>query len=221
MINKIKLNSDLDINILCYSKIDNPTQENLFRLWIDEAILCGFIKKFIPEDELTSYVLFSGLEYNYTEEKILYAGTKKERTKQTIKTDKLLHPTTYTPDGIIIWDESAKGILFDNIYVKGSAYFKAQFIDGDWMSVLDVKAPTGTNRMADLPFSFTRKMLWMAHGIFVNKVMIVPPRPLAKKYLFSDVWTPGRWFITDKMTKERTLAYKADTLIQFLKNRNL
>jgi len=216
----LRLNTSL-MDSLNYQLLDKPTQEELFLLWIAEAILAGFILDYTPEDEIDAFVLFEGLSYQWIDVKIIYQGTKRETEKLSPKTDKLLEPTRYTPDGVIIWNDLAKNVLFNDLFEKGDAYFKAQFVDEKWVTILDVKAPTGTNRMADLPFSFTRKMMWMEHKLYVNKVMICPPKPLAKNYLFSDTWTPGRYFLTDKMTKERSIPFKADTAEQFLKTHKL
>jgi len=218
IIDKMRAYSDFANRSLYYKEIENPTQEDIFLLWVAEAIALGYILEYVPEDEIEKFVLFEGLSYKWYEDKILYEGTSREKKKRVHKDEKLLYPTTYTPDGIIIWNPDMKNILFNDLFEKGDAYFKAQLADGKWVTILDVKAPTGTNRMADLPFSFTRKMMWMVHKLYVNKVMLIPPKPLDKNYLYKDVWTPGRWFLTDKMTKERSLAYKARNVEEFIKD---
>ena len=196
-------------------KLFNPTQEDLWVLWVKEAIEQGFILDYTPEDEIPAFELFDGLSYQYTEEKWLYQGTSRERLKVITKTEKLLYPMKYTPDGVIIWDPKVKDILFNDLFEKGGAYFKAQLIDNKWVTILDVKAPTGVNRSADLPFTFTRKWMWQKLNLYVNKVMIIPPGTALKGYLYRDVWTPKRYFMTDKLTKERIIHFRAITVEQF------
>lgn len=196
-------------------KLNNPTQEEFWMMWVAEAIEQGFILDYTPEDKIEAFKLFDGLSYQYTEDKWLYQGTSKEQLKVITKTDYLLYPMSYTPDGVIIWAPKVKNILFNDLFEKGDAYFKAQFIDDKWVTILDVKAPTGVNRSADLPFTFTRKFMWEKRKLYINKVMIAPPKKNDKGYLYSDVWTPGRYFMTDKLTKERTIHFKAITVEQF------
>jgi len=202
-------------------KIDNPSQEFWFSEWIEEALAQGFILEHVPEDRIDAFVLFEGLSYQYTEEAWLYQGTSREVRKDKIKKDTLLYPMSYTPDGVIIWNPNMKNILFNDLFEKGDAYFKAQFTDDKWVTVLDVKAPTGVNRSADLPFSFTRKFMWAKFNLYVNKVMICPPKPKDEGYLFKDTWVPERYLMTDKLTKERTINFRVTTLYQFKKKYKL
>jgi len=198
-------------------KLNNPTQEDLWILWIKEAEAFGFIEAYAPENSIVPFELFKGLSYEYTEDKWIYEGTPRERKKIITKTHTLLRPTKYTPDGIIIWNPIVKDILFNDLFEKGDAYFKAQFITDKWVTIVDIKAPTGVNRAADLPFTFTRKWMWQKLHLYVNKVMIIPPGTGHKGYLYRDVWTPRRYFMTDKLTKERTIGFKAINIEQFKK----
>lgn len=203
------------------NKLDNPTQEEFWMLWVDEALALGFIEDYTPEDNIPAFKLFEGLSYLYDEESWVYQGTSRERKKIITKKEVLLHPMGYTPDGVIIWNPKVKDILFNELFEKGEAYFKAQLIDDKWVTILDVKAPAGVNRSADLPFTFTRKFMWQVLNLYINKVMIVPPKFTAKGYLYKDVWTPARYFMTDKLTKERTINYRAITAEQFKKKYKL
>lgn len=196
-------------------KLTNVTQEEWWNMWIIEAMAEGFILDYESENKIPPFNLFDGLSYEYTQNNWIYQETSRERIKTITKKEILLYPTRYTPDGLIIWNPIVKDILFNDLFEKGEAYFKAQFIDNKWVTILDVKAPTGVNRSADLPFSFTRKWLWQKYNLFVNKVMIVPPKPKDNGYLFKDTWTPARYFMTDKLTKERSIHFKAITVEQF------
>ncbi len=216
LIDKMRDYSDFVNRITYFLPLDNSTQEELFLLWVDEAIVLGIIEKFIPEDKMDSFIIFDELSYPYTEEKYIYPGTKREELVLVKKKDKLLSQTKYTPDGLIVWNPKVKNILFNDLFEKGNAYFKAQFLDNKWITLLDVKAPKGVNRASDLPFSFTRRMMWTSHNLYVNKVMNIPPKPKDEGYLYSSVWTPLRYTLTDKMTKQRTLHYKVKTVEQFM-----
>lgn len=202
-------------DIMNMRNLDNITQEELFGFWIQEAISLGIVLEFLPEKDIPPFKIFDGLSYEYIEEKVVYEGTSREEIREKVKKHKLLEPARYTPDGIIVWNPKVKDILFNDLFVKGEAYFKAQFNEGKWFSIIDVKAPKGVNRISDTPFMFTRKMMWQSHNLFVNKVMNIPPKPGDKGYLFKEVWTPMRYFMTDKLTKKRAIRYKAIDLLEF------
>jgi hypothetical protein len=203
-------------------KIKNPTQEWWFtENWIPEAKALKYIKKFVPEADIPPFPLFKGYYQEYQVKKILYEGTARETTRFSTKKNTILRPTTYTPDGIIEWYDIAKGVLFDDLENPfGTCYFKAQLIKGKWITILDVKAPTGTNRHSDTPFSFTRKWMWQRHKLYVNKVMLAPPKKksgkIPKGYLFQETWTPLRYTWTDALTKGRTMHHKVKTSSMFM-----
>ena len=201
--------------------IENPTQEWWFLRWVEEAIAAGYIEKYTQEEDMPTFTLFEGLFREWHERKTVYKGTEREKTRTLTHSHVLLKPCTYTPDGFIVWTEKANRVLFasvnDPIVIQKQFYFKANLIKGKYVTVLDVKAPTGTNRHSDTPFSFTRKWMWQRHGLFVNKVMLAPPPQGKKKtsavpkgYLFNETWTPNRYFMSDKLTKKRKLHYTAD-----------
>lgn len=205
-------------------KFKDPTQEELFMLWVEEAIKHGYIKKFIPEKDCPKFPLFEGYSRSWTETKIIYKGTQREQEKILTHEHILLRPAAYGPDGIIVWTEKAYHVLFaditDSIRWVKEMYFTALLVKGEYMTVLDVKAPTGTNRHSDTPFQFTRKMMWDKHKIFVNKVMLVPPKSKSGKppkgYLYNEVWTPHRYLWSDGLTKLRSInSYTPITVEQF------
>ncbi len=202
-------------------RLDNPTQEEFWLLWIAEALALGLILEYIPETDMESFQLFDGLSYQWYEDRVIYEGTSREDIKRYYHTDKLLGTTNYTPDGVIIWNSKVKNLLFNDLFEKGDCYFKAQFIDNRWITVFDVKAPKGVNRASDIPFSFTRKWIWQRYHIYVNKVMCIPPKPRDKGYLYKDVWTPQRYMMTDALRKARTLHYKVQGAMDFIKKNKL
>jgi len=202
-------------------RLDNPTQEEFWELWVAEAIALGIILDFVEEKDMDSFQLFDGLSYQWYEDKIVYEGTIREEEKRFIHTDKLLSTTKYTPDGVIIWNPKVKDILFNDLFEKGDCYFKGQYSDGKWFSVIDVKAPKGVNRESDTPFTFTRRWIWQRFHIYVNKVMCIPPKPKDKGYLYKDVWTPQRYMMTNAMRKARTIHYKVIGALDYLSKNKL
>lgn len=202
-------------------RMDNPTQEFFFSLWVTEALALGLVLEYIPETDIESFQLFDGLSYQWYEDRVIYEGTSREDIKRYYHTDKLLGTTKYTPDGVIIWNPDVKNILFNDLFEKGNCYFKAQFIDNKWVTVLDIKAPKGVNRNSDIPFRFTRKWIWQRHNIYVNKVMCIPPKPRDKGYLYKDVWTPQRYMMTDALRKQRTIHYKVTGAFDFINKNKL
>lgn len=206
-------------------RLDSPTQEFWFSLWIEEAIKHGWIEKFIPEDQCPKFPLFDGLSKTWHEDKVVYKGTKREETRHLTHEHVLLYPINYGPDGIIVWTEKSYRVLFadinDSIENVKKTYFNAKLIGGKYMTVLDVKSPTGTNRNSDTPFQFTRKMMWDKHKILVDKVMLVPPKKpsgnIPKGYLFNEVWTPQRYLFTDKTLEPRKItSYEPKLAQEFL-----
>jgi len=197
-------------------RLDNPTQEEFWMLWVSEALALGLILDYVPEKDMDSFQLFDGLTYDWYEDKIIYEGTSREEEKRYYHTERLLGTTKYTPDGVIIWNPKVKNILFNDLFEKGDCYFKAQYVDNKWVTVFDVKAPKGVNRDSDIPFSFTRKWIWQRYHIYVNKVMCIPPKPKDTGYLYKDVWTPQRYMMSDALRKQRTLHYKVIGALDYL-----
>jgi len=197
-------------------RLDNPTQEEFWLLWVAEALALGIILEYVPEEKMETFQLFDGLTYQWYEDKIIYEGTIRETEKRYYHNERLLGTTKYTPDGVIIWNPNVKNALFNDLFEKGDCYFKAQFIDDKWISVFDVKAPKGVNRASDVPFGFTRNWIWQRYHLYVNKVMCIPPKPKDKGYLYKDVWTPQRYMMTDALRKQRTLHYRVIGALDFI-----
>ena len=97
-------------NSINMEKLDNPTQEQFWQLWVDEALALGCILHYTPEKDMDSFQLFDGLSYQWFEDTIIHEGTSREADKRTYYTDKLLRTTNYTPDGVIIWSPKVKNI---------------------------------------------------------------------------------------------------------------
>jgi hypothetical protein len=221
LIDKMKKYSDFHNIHLHMERLDNPTQEEFWLLWVAEALALGLILEYVPEEDMESFQLFDGLTYGWYEDKIIYEGTVREDVKRYTHYERLLGKTNYTPDGVIVWNPKVKDILFNELFEKGDCYFKAQFHDNKWFTVFDVKAPRGVNRDSDIPFSFTRKWMWQRYHIYVNKVMCIPPKPMDNGYLYKEVWTPQRYMMTDALRKARTIHYRLIGALDFINKHKL
>jgi hypothetical protein len=176
-----------------FKKLYNPTMEELFKLWADEAEMYGYIDEILLTPNVPTFLVLP--------ESISNGGKK------------LFNSVTYTPDGIIKWNKKARNVLFTYIEDTnkiGKTYFLAHYDkDGDFFySFLDVKAPPGANRFSDTPYAFTKKLFWINCGYYVNKVVLMPQKKNLKRfngYLWGATFTPTRYFWTDKLTKERTI----------------
>ena len=203
-------------------KLDNPSQEELFELWVDELIKEGYILSY--DSDPIPFTLFD------------------EHKKEGVK---LLSSTQYKPDGRIIWADKAKDIFFTtektpkkykNIYFLAERYTETtpgimKKRNSFYSSYLDVKSPPGSGKKNSSDASFIPKRTWMwdKFKIHVNKVYNYPnafvknkdksikrlkaPRP----YLWAQTFTPTRYLWTDKLTKERTInKWTVRTLEEFL-----
>ena len=218
-------------------RLDNPTQEELFLLWCEDAIKAGYIKKVITDS--TPIKVYPGLKASKITKKLVYKGTKREKIKETIKSKIILESVTYKPDAIVIWTEKAKNVLFTVINSATgtlnwrTTYFYAQknAITKEYISSVEVKAPPGYGgaNSSDLSFRILQKWIYDSRGIFINKVRNSPNSVIKDKktkkfkrfknpepYLWMTTFTPERYFYTDKTLKDRTISYwKPRTLKEF------
>ena len=170
-------------------KLDNPTQEDWFDLWAEEAQSVGLIDEIVYE--CPTFCLFPGF-------------SKPEGKKKNV----VMSPIHYTPDRIIKWNPSALKVLFTPFPDPGSEWDKFYFHpqkhpDEDYYwSMLDIKGPAGNQRAFNSDFRFTQKWLYANTGYYVQKVMLAPAKLLKnlKGYLWHDTWTPERFLYTDKLS---------------------
>ena len=219
-------------------KLNNPTQEELFDLWCEDAIAAGYIdwvKKVIDPVQLTPLVKASKLET-----RTLYKGTKREKEVTKVKSTTVLKGSSYSPDRIIGWNPKAISVfhtvIVDTIeFPWKETYFYSQYNNAFdcHISIIDVKAPPGYGgaNCSDVSFSLIRKWIWETEKIFINKVVNYPNSVIKDKktkkfkkfknadpYLWMSTYTPYRYFRTDKLTKNRTISnWEARTIKEFEK----
>ena len=217
-------------------KLNNPTQEELFDLWCEDAIKAGYIDW--VEKKVSSHTLTEGLRTAKTETRTLYKGTKREKEVKRKKYKTVLAESSYGPDRIIGWNPKAMLIfhtpIVDTIeFPWKETYFYSQYnnaFDCD-ISIIDVKAPPGYGgaNCSDVSFSLIRKWIWYTEKIFINKVVNYPNSVIKDKktkvfkkfknpdpYLWMSTYTPSRYFKTDGLTKDRTISnWEARTIKEF------
>jgi len=193
-------------------KLDNPTQEEWFAIWLDELVRLGYVRSYTRHPE--TFILSEEVSRTILTKKLIYKDTKRETIKEIRKKEVLLKACTYTPDFLIVWNTSAH-MFYTNAMelltgVKRN-YFVSNRMAGTQVSYVDVKAPAGyggTNR-SDVSFPVKQKWLYQTQGILVNKVMLAPNKKVkvTTPYLWLETFTPNRYLFTDKLTKQRTIRY--------------
>lgn len=211
-------------------KLINPTQENWFDFWAEDAIKLKFIKKVILQD--TPFIIQLPIKHRIVEKTTVYSGSKIVREEIDGEKEKIaLNGIEYGCDRIILWDEISEGIFYClhenwNIHTSREYFVAHRLPSGAVVSFLDVKAPAGYggSNSSDVSFSINSKLVYTLYGYYINKVMLIPNKKLTtdyqkSKYLWLSTYTPERYFITDGLTKARTISnYKPITIKQFIKN---
>jgi hypothetical protein len=167
-------------------------EEFYFSLYLDELVDAGYV-----------------LEYELHPKPFLLSGkstvtvTKQLKTKVKLLEKTFLQEHIYTPDYLVMWAESAKGLFFSEI--KGGAPF--------WLSstfnssYIEVK-PTFSRYNMQRVFSLNQKWCFNKHGEYVN---LIKPCELFKK-----TFTPIRYLTTDISGKPRKINYKVFSLEEYI-----
>jgi len=205
--------------------IKQPTQEEWFLMWAEEAKVNGFISSIILGTDTEPYPLTEPVTLFYNKEVVKYKGTKREKVDRIVKQNTILNGSSYRPDFVIRWTDKARGVLFSSIHhdvndiVDKKTYFIAnEASDGSFYSVLDVKSPFRGKNSSDVSFSLNRKLVWVKYHVFVNKVINYPTKKMKhpKGYLWVDTFTPTRFFFTDKKLDRKIISnFNAITMNDF------
>jgi hypothetical protein len=176
-------------------------------VWLEEAKEAGYV--FDYKYEPKSFVLSEPLKMPY--KKQLKTKAKKEEAH-------LLNGCSYTPDFIIEWDLSARGIflLNEGETVHSRPFFYCALPSTD-VSVIDVKGTfIASNQSSAVTFATRQKWMWQKHRIYVQKVM-----PLHKSTgLFAKTFTPKLYLKTDT-GKKRKIHWKARSIEEFVNDRTV
>ena len=205
-----------------------PSMEDWMEYWLEELKEAGYVLSYTKS--ITPFVLTNPVVIRETFIKVLYKGTKRERSEERTKDRTLLNGSTYSPDFIVSWARKADGIFITMSkvnFLKGEVPFlastKYSTRDGENSIVtpIDVKSPFRGKNCSDATFSLNRKVVMKKYGVFVNKSILMPNRMLKKpgEYLFARTFTPTRYLFTNKTLESRKISYwKANTLEDFLLN---
>lgn len=154
-------------------------------------------------------------------------------SKKTVVKDHtftMFNPDTYKFDYMIIWDESAKDIFYtllsDEIFKTETPFYAYLNQDGDIVSLIDVKPPSGAmsfgNNASGYTFPTKQKVLYHFHNIYINKTI---PIPMVKagaiksgnaQALFTTTFVPRRFMFSDGGGQPRTIHYKTITMSEYI-----
>jgi len=186
------------------SLYDSP-EELWMGWWLKEVQEAGYIDSFQLHPE--SYLLAPVFSYNYD---------KHLKTKTKMLESNLLSPHIYSPDFLVNWHKNARGIFWnsisDRVQLKSIPFVAQEIPDGnnDYYSIIEIKA-VFSKFHAGREFSINAKWVMQKFGVYVNKVIISN-----KTGLFKDTFCPGKYLLTDKAKKNRTLHFEPRTLEEFI-----
>lgn len=165
-------------------------EEVWFSMWLEELKDAGYIKHW---------------ERNNSEIQITPSVYSSFKQGSKVKTQTILQSFSYTPDFILKWDRSAKGLLFNQI---NSDKITQPFIaDKNLVSYVEIKPAFDKNNMTRL-FRQVQKFLYHTKSLYVN--LIIPQK------LFEKTFTPGE-FLKTKTGKDRKIKWELKDLNNFLK----
>ena len=184
--------------------MDSP-EELWMSFWLDEVFKAGYIASFQHHPE--AYLLAPAFSYKYDKH-------LKTRTKEL--ESNLLSPHLYSPDFLVNWNKTARGIfwnsILDRVQLKNIPFVAQETEDGnnDYYSIVEVKAGFSMYNMGR-EFSINQKWMMQRFGVYVNKTIISN-----KKGLFKDTFTPEKYLLTDKSKQNRKLHFKPRTIEEFI-----
>lgn len=214
-------------------KTDINPIELYFEWWLKEMITAGYIKQFIREPETL-----------IAAPTVKYGRTKRFKRKDNeVEPFNLFPEVKYTYDDIIIWDESAEYLFYEEINeAKVFQFDKPQFVANraliafpdqnhnveereEIISYVDVKpvnnAMMGGKVTSAISFPLKQRLCWENLDIYINKVI---PRPMSgagyKVALFVKTFTPQRYLITDGGARRRKINFPVLSLDQYVEKKS-
>jgi hypothetical protein len=178
--------------------------EKYFKWWLDELFEAGIIKGY--EIQPDSFLLSHPAKYNYE---------KQIKTKVNMLKGHLFSKHIYTPDFKIIWVEHNNA--FCNQLFSGCNYKKLDrhIINQSGVSYIEIKPEFDQNNMTR-EFRINQKWLYDKHNIYIN---LIYPTAKKKKCLFSETFTPKKYFYTPSGRKRKVWHWEPRSLEQFLEIR--
>jgi len=203
-------------------KTEKNKIELYFEWWLKEMMSNGYIKDYYREPETL-----------VVEESIEYGRYKRfKRKEKEIESFNLFQEVKYTYDYIIIWNESAEYLFYEEIlYAKVFSFGKPLFIAHrvernnieETVSYIDVK-PTnsvvqrGGKVSSAISFVYKQRMAWENLNIYINKVVPIPMAGTGfKSALFIKSFTPQRYLLTDVSGAARKINFPVVNLYTYTK----
>jgi len=207
------------------------TIELYFEWWLREMLTAGYIKKYMREPE----TLVAGSP-------ITYGRIKRfKRKEKQIEEFNLFPEVKYTYDYVIIWNEAAEYIFYEELLAEpvfqfGKPLFVAsraiiahsdtQETEEEIVSYVDVKPTTnvmqkGGKVSSAVSFPFKQRLCYTTLGIYINKVVPIPMAGSGyKSALFIKSFTPQRYLLTDGATKRRKIKFPITNLNGYVKKKS-
>lgn len=184
--------------IVCpLTKIEcDSKQEMYFIWWLEDLKKKGYIKNY---KRSKTYGLFEKEFYRFK-------GGKIDKLKL------LLQDHEYTPDFVILWNDSAENLFF--CYHHKVTLSNCHFIvvNQHPVSIIEIKGVLNqrhdkTGSLAK--FSVNRKWMFQNRNIYVELIEI--------QKLFIQTFTPSRYLITDKGLQKRKINWKVRNISEFIR----
>ncbi len=194
MINLTKIKNK---NKYQHGSIIYDSKEEVYFLWyLQELEAKGYIEKI--EYHPKTYTLREKEYYHWIEEL---------KTKKKDRYGVLLEECTYTYDFHWLWNESVKGIFYENIGSKKRLVYP--FIAQRDVSCVDVKGGYSKYNRGSNYREFVVKQKWLRAKY---DVLVQPVEPLK---LFAKTFTPERFLFTDMAAKKRKINWEARGIEEF------
>lgn len=179
-------------------------EEIHFEWFLEELKELGFIKDYSYESETITV----------TEDafQIREIDPLKRKTKVVYQDKFLIPSTTYTPDYVIEWDESAKDIFYLDIhdyeYFKQSLQYVPFFAEHG-KSLVEVKPSHDQNNMTR---AFMLKRASLSNNILKPKYINLVKMPM----FFKTYCMPARYELTDKTGKARKINFDYSLISEYI-----
>lgn len=182
----------------------DSNEEMYFEWWLAELKDNNIVNHYTRDT--TIYVLSDNVTIQ--QEEVL-------KTKTKIVEIELLPKITYRPDFAVAWNMEHEHIdlFINNLYLNTKIKNKYSTIYvADHISAIDVKSsiPPKFSTSYSTLYTFPIKQKWMVDKfkIYVSKV------PIPK--LFEKTFTPARFLLTNKTSKERVINFDTRTLNDYI-----
>lgn len=186
-------------------------EERYFAAWLDELVAAGFVDSYLVHP--FSYEITEKLINKYNQVVKLKTKTRIEQKEQV-----LLTGSVYTPDFMILWNDSAYKIFYDLLGcgTKIDAPFIAHLDSSpeggeqeDFVySIVETKGSFDYQNMTRV-FINNQKIVWDKYERYVN-LCKVPD-------IFEQTFTPSSYLKTPTGLKRKITKFKPLSLKQFLK----